>query len=146
MTETTVQDPERIAVGELTIRFLAEGAADGTAASLFEFTVPAGAKVPAAHRHDGYVETIYGLRGVLTMTVDGEASAIGAGDVLRIERGVAHRFDNHGEAEATALAIVTPGLLGPEYFRELGALLAGGGPPDPAAIGAVMRRHGISPA
>jgi len=43
---------------------------------------------------------------------------------------------------------VTPGLLGPEYFREIAAVLAGaaGGPPDLAAIGEVMRRHGLTPA
>ena len=32
--------------------------------AVFEFDVPAGAKVAAAHSHDGYEETIYGLEGV----------------------------------------------------------------------------------
>jgi hypothetical protein len=46
------------------------------------------------------------------------------------------------------LGIVTPGILRSDYFRELAALVeaAAGGPPDPAAIGEVMRRHGLTPA
>jgi hypothetical protein len=46
------------------------------------------------------------------------------------------------------LAIVSPGILGPEYFREMAAVIEAstGGPPDPAAIAEVMRRHGLTPA
>ncbi len=42
---------------------------------------------------------------------------------------------------------MTPGILGPDYFRELATILdaAAGGPPDLAAIAAVMRRHGLTP-
>ena len=49
------------------------------------------------------------------------------------------------DVDAKALAIVTPGVLGPDYFREIGAIVdaAAGGPPDLAALGAVMRRHGL---
>jgi hypothetical protein len=44
------------------------------------------------------------------------------------------------------LAVVTPGLFGPAYFREVGEVLAAGGPPDIEAIKAVMRRNGLTPA
>jgi hypothetical protein len=39
-------------------------------------------------------------------------------------------------------------VLGPDYFREVAAVVeaGAGGPPDLAAIGAVMRRHGLTPA
>ena len=65
-----------------------------------------------------------------------------------IPRGVVHRFDNNGDEEATLLAVVTPALLGPDYFRELAAVVeaAAGGPPDPREIVAVMMRHGLTPA
>ncbi len=68
--------------------------------------------------------------------------------MLCIPRGSVHRFDNNGDDDATVLAVVTPGILGPGYFRDLEALIAGsaGGPPDPAAIGEIMRRHGLTPA
>jgi hypothetical protein len=68
--------------------------------------------------------------------------------VLCIPRGAVHQFANLGELDAKALAIVTPGILVPDYFREVAAVLdaAAGGPPDLAAIAAVMRRHGLTPA
>ena len=78
--------------------------------------------MPIAHSHDGYEETIYGLKGVLTFTVDGQKKEIGPGDALCIPRGVVHRFDNPHPADAKMLAIVTPGILGPEYFREIAAV------------------------
>ena len=139
---------EEIKVGELAIRFLVEGEESGGTVAVFEFDVPAGAKVPVPHSHDGYEETIYGLEGVLTWTIDGEPFEIGPGEALCIPRGAVHHFDNTHAADARALAIVTPGILGPHYFREAGAVLdaAAGGPPDPAEIGAVMRRHGLTPA
>ena len=60
---------EEIRIGQLAIRFLVEGQASGGSIAVFEFDVPAGAKVPAAHSHNGYEETIYGLEGRLTLTV-----------------------------------------------------------------------------
>jgi quercetin dioxygenase-like cupin family protein len=104
--------------------------------------------VPVAHSHDGYEETIYGLEGVLTWTVEGTRTDVGPGQALVIPRGAVHHFDNTAGADARALAIVTPGVLGPDFFREIAAILdaAVGGPPDLAAIGAAMLRHGLTPA
>ena len=139
---------EEITIGELAIRFLIEGEQSGGTVAVFEFDVPAGAKVPVPHSHDGYEETIYGLEGVLTWTIDGVPSEVGPGEALCIPRGAVHHFDNADAVDARALAIVTPGILRPDYFREVAAVLdtAAGGPPDLAEIGAVMRRHGITPA
>ena len=145
----TASTQEEIRIGQLAIRFLVEGEASGGSVALFEFDVPAGAKVPIAHSHDAYEETIYGLEGVLTWTVDGEAIDVGPGEALVIPRGVVHRFDNAGDVDAKALGIVTPGILGPGYFREMAELVtaaAAGGPPDLAAMADVMRRHGLTPA
>ncbi len=140
---------EEIKVGQMAIRFLVEGEHSAGSVAVFEFDVPAGAKVAAAHSHDGYEETIYGLEGVLTWTIEGVATDVGPGDVLLIPRGAVHHFDNTGDSDATQLAIVTPGVLGPDFFREIGAILDAafaGGPPDFAALGEVMRRHGLTPA
>jgi quercetin dioxygenase-like cupin family protein len=138
---------EEIKVGELAIRFLVESGDSNGAVAVFEFDVPAGAKVPVGHSHDGYEETIYGLAGVLTWTIEGKPADVGPGDALCIPRGAVHRFDNVGDVDATALAIVTPGILGPDYFRDVAEVLAAtaGGPPDLAAIAAVMYRHGLTP-
>ena len=62
-----------------------------------DFAVPAGLRVAAAHSHDGFDETIYGLDGVLTWTVDDTRTAVGQGDALLIPRGVIHRFVNEGD-------------------------------------------------
>ena len=139
---------ERIRIGQLEIRFLLESTAAGGSLAMFEFDVPANARVPIAHSHDAYDETIYGLKGVLTWTLDGRAHDVGPGEVLCIPRGVVHRFDNTSGADATMLGVVTPGLLSPDYFRELAALVSAtaGGPPDLSAIADVMRRHGLTPA
>ena len=138
---------EEIRIGQLVIRFLVEGEASGGSVAVFEFEVPVGAKVPVAHSHDGYDETIYGLEGLLTMTIEGVPTDLGPGDVLCIRRGVVHRFDNTHDVDAKALAVVTPGILGPDYFREVAAVVeaAAGGPPDLAAIARVMRHHGLTP-
>jgi len=139
---------EEIKIGQLAIRFLIEGEESGGTAAIFEFDVPVGAKVPVAHSHDGYEETIYGLGGVMTLTIEGVPTDLGPGEVLCIRRGVVHHFDNTHDVDAKALAIVTPGILGPDYFREVAAVFeaAAGGPPDLAAIAAVMSRHGLTPA
>ena len=144
----TTSTREEIRIGQLAIRFLVEGPESGGSVAIFEFAVPAGAKVPVAHSHDAYEETIYGLEGVLTMTVDGAATEVGPGDALLIPRGVVHRFDNLHDADARALAIVSPGILGPDYFRDIAEVVdaAAGGPPDLAAIGVAMKRHGLTPA
>jgi quercetin dioxygenase-like cupin family protein len=139
---------EEIRVGELAIRFLVEGEQSGGSVAVFEFDVPAGAKVAAGHSHDGYEETIYGLAGVLTWTIEGVPVDVGPGEALCIPRGAVHQFDNARDIDAKALAIVTPGVLGPDYFREVAAILDGaaGGPPDFAALAEVMRRHGLTSA
>ena len=144
----TVTAREEIKVGETVIRFLLQGEEFAGSLAVFEFDVPAGAKVAAAHSHDGYDETIYGLQGILTWTLGGVPVDVGPGDALFIPRGAVHHFDNTHDADAKALAIVTPGILGPDFFREVAAVIdaSAGGPPDVVALGEVMRRHGLTPA
>jgi quercetin dioxygenase-like cupin family protein len=145
MMATSVSD--EIKIGGMAIRFLVEGEQSAGSVAIFEFDVPVGSKVAAAHSHDGFEETIYGLEGVLTWTVEGVPTDVGPGEALLLPRGVVHQFANHGDVDAKSLAIVTPGVLGPDYFRDAAAVLdaAAGGPPDLVALGAIMRRHGITP-
>ena len=139
---------EEIRIGGMAIRFLVEGEQTDGSVAIFRFEVPAGTRVAAAHSHDGFEETIYGLEGVLTWTVEGAPIDVGPGEALLIPRGAVHQFANNGDVDAKALAIGTPGVLGPDYFRDVAAELdaAAGGPPDLAALGAIMRRHGLTPA
>jgi quercetin dioxygenase-like cupin family protein len=139
---------ETIRVGAISVRFVLDAETSGGSATAFECEVPANAVMSAAHSHDGFEETNYGLAGVTTFTVDGEPRELHPGEVVFIPRGAVHAFENRSDADAKFLAVVTPGVLGPNYFNEIAAVLraAAGGPPDPAAIGEVMRRHGLTPA
>jgi hypothetical protein len=51
-----------VSISQLAIRFLLEGKVSGGSVAVFEFDVPAAARVPIAHSHDGYEETTTGLR------------------------------------------------------------------------------------
>jgi uncharacterized cupin superfamily protein len=101
-----------------------------------------------SHSHDAFEETIYGLEGVWTWTIDAQRREIGPGESACIARGQIHGFENRGSIDAKFLAIATPGVFGPTYFHDLNDVFAAaaGGPPDRAAIEEVMRRHGLSPA
>jgi len=136
---------ETIQLGAIGVEFLVDADASGGSVTVFECVVPAEARVPVPHSHDAFEETIYGLEGVCTWTVDGQAHDIGPGESLCIRRGQVHGFENGGNVNVKFLAIATPGVFGPAYFRDVAELLGAGGPPDPAAIGAVMRRHGLTP-
>ena len=138
--------PETIRVGQIEIRFLLEGKDSNGQLAMFEFTVPAGAKVPVPHSHERYDETIYGLEGVLTFTVNGRPMDLAAGDLCFIPRGAVHGFNNLKPSNAKALVVVTPALIGPEFFREMATIINAGGPPDAEKLKAVMNKHGLVPA
>jgi len=140
---------ETILVGPLTIRFLLTGDDSTGSIAAFELTVPAAQRLAApAHSHDHYEETIYGLEGVLTWTVDGKQIGVGPGQALCIPRGAVHRFDNQESKQSKALCVITPAAIGPQYFREAAQVIhaAAGGPPDPVKMAEIMRRHGLTPA
>jgi quercetin dioxygenase-like cupin family protein len=137
-----------IDVGAISIAFLVDSDDSGGSVTAFECEVPADAKVPIAHSHDAFEETIYGLEGVCTWTIDGHALELGPGESVCIRRGQMHGFENRGGVDAKFLAIATPGVFGPAYFRDIAQVIAAAarGPPDLAALGDVMRRHGLTPA
>jgi quercetin dioxygenase-like cupin family protein len=137
---------EIIHLGQITVKFLQEAAATNGSTALFEFSVPAGARVPAPHSHVHFDETIYGLEGVITFAVDGKVVRVGPGESCFIPRGVVHGFKNLESTDAKALAVVTPALIGPDYFKEIGAIVNAGGPPDLAKMKETMLRHGLVPA
>ena len=137
---------EIIRVGQIEIKFLLEAAETNGTLAAFEFTVPAGAKVPMPHSHKHYDETIYGLEGVTTFTVNGKAVDIGPGESCFIPRGAVHGFTNLKDVRAKSLAVVTPALIGPDFFKEVAAIVNAGGPPDVARMMAIMAKHGLEPA
>jgi quercetin dioxygenase-like cupin family protein len=139
---------EIIGTKGLTVHFLLTGGESNGSIAAFELAVPGSERLPApAHSHDHYEETIYGLEGTLTWTVNGKAIEVGPGEALCIPRGAVHRFDNNTSKQAKALCVITPAAIGPEYFREAFEVInaAAGGPPDRAKMLEIMRRHGLTP-
>src|SRR5579864_2738289 len=124
MTQQTIDlhvnpSDETIRLGPLAVRFLITGENSSGSVAAFEVMVPAAQRLAApAHSHDHYEETIYGVQGVSTWTVDMKPIDVGPGQALCIPRGAVHRFDNNGIQDAMVLCVVTPAALGPQYFRE----------------------------
>jgi quercetin dioxygenase-like cupin family protein len=138
---------EPIPLGDIEVRFLVDGEESRGAATVFECQIRPDARVPAPHSHDGFEETVYGLTGVTTFTVDGEVIELGVGDARCIRRGQVHEFVNRGTSDSCFLSVATPGVFGPDYFLEIRDVLvaSAGGPPDLGALVAVMQRHGLTP-
>jgi quercetin dioxygenase-like cupin family protein len=140
---------ETIRLGPLAVRFLLTREESGGTIAVFEVEVPRAQRLAApAHSHDHYEETIYGMEGVLTWTVDGRQIDVGPGEALCIPRGAVHRFDNNTSLDVKVLCVVTPAAIGPQYFREAAEVVnaASGGPSDRAKMMEIMLRHGLTPA
>jgi len=140
---------ETIRIGPIQIHFLITAEQSSGTVAVFEAVVPANQRLMSpAHSHDHYEETIYGLQGVLTWTVDGKQIDVAPGQALCIPRGAVHRFDNNGTEEAKMLCMATPAAIGPQFFREAAEVInaAVGGPPDRVRMMEIMRRHGLTPA
>src|SRR2546429_2527333 len=95
---------ETIRLGPLAVRFLITGEQASGSVAVFELLVPGAQRLAApAHSHDHYEETVYGIEGVLTWTVDGRLIDVGPRQALCIPRGAVHRFDNNGDQNVKAL-------------------------------------------
>ncbi len=136
---------EIIGFGGLEIRFLHSKQDTAGSLDMFEMRVAPNARMPVPHYHESWDEIVYGLTGTTTFRVAGHDVLLNAGDSVFIRRGVVHGFRNDATDTATCLCVLTPGVLGPDYFREMAALVAGG-PPDPAKMKATMLRYGLVPA
>jgi len=60
-------------------------------------------------------------------------------------RGSVHHFSNPHNGAARALIVLTPDI-GAQYFRDVGAIVNAGGPPDREKLIEVMSRYGLVPA
>lgn len=136
---------EVINFGSINLEFFHTKETTAGSLDMFRMTVEPRGRVPVPHYHESWDEAVYGLSGTLHFTVDGKTVPVGPGDTLFIKRGVVHGFNNVTEEPATCLSVLTPGVLGPGYFREIATLLSTGAP-DPQRIKEIMLRHGLVPA
>jgi quercetin dioxygenase-like cupin family protein len=136
---------EEIKVGQLELKFLLDGDDTGNRMVVFECVIPAGAKVPVAHYHVEVDELVYGLEGTISSYVGGKRIDVSPGEKCFIPKGEVHHHDNHTDAPAKMLCVLTPASIGPAFFREMGEMLKAG-PPNPAVAAEIMQRHGLIPA
>ena len=136
--------PEVVRIGGLELRFLRSKEDTGGSLDMFEMTVQPNARMPVPHYHETWDETIYGLAGLTTWRIDGQDVGVGPGQTVFIKRGVVHGFRNDTQEPATCLCVLSPGVLGPAYFREMAALIAGGAP-DISKMKETMLRYGLVP-
>ena len=136
---------EEIKLPGIVLRVLIDGPTSSASLTMFEMDVLPGGSMPVPHHHAGFDEVLHGTSGRLRMTVDGQMIDIGAGESLLIQGGEVHAFANPFEETAKVLCVLTPGVFGVQYFREIRELLAQGAPPDPKVAAEVMMRHGLVP-
>ncbi len=133
-----------ISAGQLRIRYLIDGSQNASM-GMFELTVPPASNVPPPHSHSNNEELVYVLEGTLRYTVGSETRDLSPGQSMHTPRGTAHAFSNPFGGVARALIILSPDI-GAQYFRDVAAVANAGGPPDKAALVAVMSRYGLVPA
>ena len=143
MDEPRSPAPEVIRLGQIEIRYLQEADGEGRI-GCFEMCVPPGSNVPPPHSHPGNEELVYVLEGTLRYTVGDETRDLAPGETMHTPRGTAHAFANPFAAPARALIILSPDI-GAQYFRDVAAVVGGGGPPDKQALLQVMGRYGLVP-
>jgi quercetin dioxygenase-like cupin family protein len=136
---------ETIDFGSLKLKFLQSKDETDGSLDMFEMTLQPNARMPVPHYHESWDETVYGLRGTTTWRIDGKDIDVLPGETVFIKRGVVHGFTNRTAEPATCLCTLSPGVLGPAYFREMAALLVGSAP-DPAKMKEIMLRYGLIPA
>lgn len=127
------------------VRFCQDENDTNGAITMFECIIAPAARVPVPHYHKDFDETIYGLEGVASYTIDGKAVEIGPGDSYFIQRGVTHGFENKTEGTIRFLCVINPGIFGPAYFKDVAAILNAGGPADIAKLKEVLLQHGLVP-
>jgi Cupin domain len=90
------------------------------------------------------VQIVYVLEGTLRYTAGSDMRDLTPGQSMQTPRGTVHAFSNPFGSVARALIILSPDI-GPQYFKDVAAVVNAGGPPDKGELVAVMTRYGLVP-
>lgn len=134
-------DSSSIRIGNIEIRYLVDGSRAGHS-GLFEMLLPPRTGVQPSPSHEEADEVVFVLKGRMRHAVDGVVRELGPGDSAFTPRGSVHGFSNpYGEPVRT-LTVVTPDI-GPQYFRDLAAVMDAYGGPDEFAMVESIVRNGL---
>jgi quercetin dioxygenase-like cupin family protein len=105
--------------------------------AIFETMPEPGVLAAQPHRHWEAVEAFYVLDGEMEFLVEERLVRGPVGTFVFIPRGVVHGFRNPGPGPAKMLVLIWP-AQGLRIVKDMGALLAAGGPPDPEQVRAIF--------
>ncbi len=108
-------------------KVLLRGEESGSAVSIVESTMPAGAPGPPLHSHP-FDEAFYVLDGELTFQLRNRITIAKPGELVFAPRGLPHTLTNPGDTPARYLLIITPAGFEREFARRA-AQEAGSEPP-----------------
>lgn len=134
---------DRLAIGPARTVVRVAGASTRDRLSVVEMHVPGGWDGPPVHVHEVVDHVWYVVTGQVDVLIDGQRTRARSGDVALVPRGVAHTFSTLDSGPVTLLEVDSGRALD-GYFRDLERVLRTG-VVDPAAVGAVMRRHDTRP-
>jgi quercetin dioxygenase-like cupin family protein len=140
-----MKNKEIIKFAGMEIHFCLDATDTKGSVTMFKCVIESGAKIAAPHYHEKFDETVYCLKGTATYTVDGSIIELHPGDSLFIPRGVVHAFANKTNETIEFLCVINPGLMGPDYFKDIAEIINAGGPPDMAKLKQAMLNHGLVP-
>jgi quercetin dioxygenase-like cupin family protein len=111
--------------------------------SIVEHTFAPGSLVPP-HRHTREDEISYVVDGEIGFRSNDQEVSLRAGGYIVKPRGELHAMWNASSAPARMIEIISPAGF-ERYFVDLAeAIAAAGGRRDPATVGAVAARHGLT--
>jgi quercetin dioxygenase-like cupin family protein len=126
----------------LGVRWVVSGEQTGGALAIVEHDLAPRSIGAPLHTHEREDEISHVTAGRLGAQVGDEVVDAGPGDTVVKPRGVPHAFWNPGDEPLRFLEVITPAGF-ERYFEDIAPLLSAGGPPDVAALGAVMARYGL---
>lgn len=129
-------------LGPIGVRFMIDAAQSGGGFSLVEHPMSPRALGAPLHKHTHEDEYSYVLEGRVGVQLGDEVLYGEAGDLIIKPRGQWHAFWNAGDEPARILEIISPGGF-ERYFERAIELFSAGGPPDPAALGALAAEYGL---
>ncbi len=130
-------------------RFLFRATAATTGGEFCEFDLHLGsqAKLAAAHRHPGQVETFALISGSLTVKIGRQKRSVAAGEDVAVPVGTAHAWANTGDQPAHVIVRLTPSYLIEDFFDAFCRIASTGHanklglPKNPLQFAVLIDRH-----